>query len=328
MTIYGWDASDFDWPRGPMDLAAAYRDGIRFFTHKAWEGSSVRHVHYGEVMNRARAAGIPFLGAYFVPRTPGNNGHGPIEQQVARFLAYVDKQTPWWRDFAGWFWQVDTEKWSSNGVVYDVVNPRYGAQSCDLLQGTTGRRALHYAPKWAYGDTVPGDHPLWASSYVKGSSYPGDNWTGNPPGSGGWAPYSGRTPTILQYSSTATIGRQSTCDANAFRGDETAFRKMIGGGTVTTLDDTVVTISGKRHSYAELIRLLADELLMNGDYGLNGPGSGVSGRLNKLTAEVAGIQVAGGVSDEQFADLKAAVLAKVPTAADLVDALIARAAGK
>jgi hypothetical protein len=64
MTIFGWDASDFDWDRGPMDLGAARAAGIDFFTHKATEGTEIRHRHYGETLERARAAGVPFLGAY------------------------------------------------------------------------------------------------------------------------------------------------------------------------------------------------------------------------------------------------------------------------
>ena len=32
MTVFGWDASDYDWGRGPMNLAAARTDGIDFFT--------------------------------------------------------------------------------------------------------------------------------------------------------------------------------------------------------------------------------------------------------------------------------------------------------
>jgi hypothetical protein len=45
MTIFGWDASDFDWPRGPMNLNAAASDGITFFTHKATEGTGTVHAH-------------------------------------------------------------------------------------------------------------------------------------------------------------------------------------------------------------------------------------------------------------------------------------------
>lgn len=217
MTIFGWDASDFDWSRGPMDLMAARVAGVDFFTHKATEGTGVRHVHYGEALNRAHQAGIPFLGAYHVVRTAS------VASQVAYLLAYVDQATPWWRQHPGWFFQCDLEHWS-----YDAVGPSRGVAFCEELEQQTGRRVLLYAPRWAYGDTIGGTAPLWASSYVTGSGgfrdlYPGD-------ASSRWAPYSGRTPVVLQYTSSATIGRQSTCDANAFRGTVQDFAKLIRSG--------------------------------------------------------------------------------------------------
>lgn len=217
MTTFGWDASDFDWGRGPMDLAAARSAGIDFFTHKATEGTSVRHVHYGEALTRARAAGVPFLGAYHVVRSGP-----PIAAQVDYHLAYVNEATPWWHDFPGWFFQCDLEKWS-----YDQVAPAKGVDFCTALAARTGRAVLLYAPKWAYGDTIGGSAPLWASSYVTGSGtfralYPGDT-------SSLWSAYSGRTPVVLQYSSSATIGRQPGCDANAYRGSVADFANLIGG---------------------------------------------------------------------------------------------------
>jgi hypothetical protein len=214
-----------------MDVGAAVRDGITFFTHKATEGTNVRHVHYGDALNRARAAGMPFMGAYIVVRTPGNNGHGSIQAQVGYFLAYLDSQTPWWRTQQEFFIQVDTEHWG-----YDDVAPQYGVLACDLLRGQAGKLVVHYAPRWAYGDTIGGDHPLWASSYGTNpavpyqQAYPGD-------GSAGWAPYSGRTPTILQYGSRLTIGSQPTCDGNAFRGTVDELRALIRGGQTMALGD-------------------------------------------------------------------------------------------
>jgi hypothetical protein len=221
VTIYGWDASDYDWSRGPMDLAAARRDGIDFFTHKATESTNVVHGHYGDALNRARAAGIPYLGAYVVPRTPGNGGAGSVAQQVVYFLAYLNAQTPWWRTWPGWFMQVDLEHWP-----YDQVPPTVGVDMCRTIQAATGKRPLLYAPRWAYGDTIPGGFPLWQSSYVGGSGpyrqlYPGD-------GSAGWAAYSGQIPAVLQFSSAATIGTQPGCDINAFRGTPTEFARLIG----------------------------------------------------------------------------------------------------
>lgn len=209
-----------------MDYAAAYRDGIRMATHKATEGSTVRHAHYGEAMARARTAGIPYLGAYAVVRTPGNGGAGPVAAQVDHLLAYADGATPWWSSHPGWFWQVDLERWSENGTVYDAVAPGYGAQMADLLRSRTGRPVLLYAPRWAYGDTIPGGAPLWASDYGDNpavphrQAYPGD-------ASPRWGAYSGRTPLVLQYGSRLTIGGQPGCDANAIR-DENAWQALFG----------------------------------------------------------------------------------------------------
>jgi hypothetical protein len=214
-----------------MDLAAAVRDGITFFTHKATEGTKTRHVRYGEALNRARTAGMAFMGAYMIPRTPGNNGHGSVPAQVNYFLSYLDAQTPWWRTQQEFFIQVDTEHWG-----YDDVAPQYGAQVCALLRGQTGKWVVHYAPRWAYGDTIPGDDPLWASSYGANpavpyrQAYPGDN-------SSGWAPYSGRTPTILQYGSSLRIGSQPTCDGNAFRGTIDQFRTLVVGDPMAVFSD-------------------------------------------------------------------------------------------
>jgi hypothetical protein len=207
-----------------MDLVSAVRDGISFFTHKATEGTMTRHARYGNALNRAAAAGMPFMGAYIVVRTPGNNGHGSIQAQVNYFLSYLDSQTPWWRSTREFFIQVDLEHWG-----YDDVGPQQGVEACRLLRAATGKWVVLYAPHWAYDNSIPGDDPLWASSYGNNpavpyrQAYPGD-------GSSGWAPYSGRTPLILQYGSRLQVGSQPSCDANAFRGTVDQFRAIITGG--------------------------------------------------------------------------------------------------
>jgi hypothetical protein len=174
---------------------------------------------------------MPFMGAYIVVRTPGNNNHGSIQAQVNYFLAYLNSQTPWWQGMREFFIQVDTEHWG-----YDDVAPQYGVLACDLLRAQTGKLVVHYAPRWAYGDTIGGDHPLWASSYGSNptapyrQAYPGD-------GNSGWAPYSGRTPTILQYGSSLTVGSQPSCDANAFRGTVDQLRELVTGVPSMTPDE-------------------------------------------------------------------------------------------
>lgn len=229
MTVFGWDASDFDWPRGPMDFGAARAAGVDFFTHKATEGTRTTHVRYGEGLRRARDAGIPALGAYAVPRTPGNGGHGSVAEQVDFFLSYVDAQTPWWRDWPHWFFQVDLEHWSSGGQTYDAVPAWIGPTWCGLLHQRAGRRVVLYAPKWAYGNTLAAGWPLWGSDY---GGNPRQDFRGAYPGDASvrWAPYSGQPPAILQYGSQTIIGRQAPCDANAWRGTTEEFLRWIQAG--------------------------------------------------------------------------------------------------
>jgi hypothetical protein len=228
MTVFGWDASDYDWSRGSMNIAAAAAEGIVFFTHKATEGTRTVHAYYQRALNEARAAGIEFLGAYIVVRTPGNGGNGSVRDQVEFFLTRLDSQTPWWRSHPGFFLQVDLEHWSnSSGFVYDAVAPTYGIEACDLLHGTD-KWVVLYAPKWAYGDSIGGDVPLWSSAYGTNpaaryrDAYPGD-------GGAGWQKYSGREPVFWQYGSRLTIGSQPTCDANAYRGTLDELRALITG---------------------------------------------------------------------------------------------------
>lgn len=231
MTVFGWDASDFDWSRGPMDLGAAARDGIQFFTHKATEGTAARHQHYGAALTRARDAGIPVLGAYHVVRSAG-----ALSSQVKSFTGYLDEATPWWRSHPNFFLQADVERWP-----YDNVAPQTGTAFADQLAAATGRTVVIYASKGQYDNELAGNRPLWNANYTGASGhyreiYPGDNGVG-------WQSYSNRTPVFWQYSDNATIGNQPSCDANAFRGTLDQLLALTGqpaasmGGFMAALTD-------------------------------------------------------------------------------------------
>jgi hypothetical protein len=204
-----------------MDLVAARADGISFFTHKATEGTTTRHVHYGEAIRRARAAGVPVVGAYGIPRTPGNGGNGSVSAQVDYFLSYLAAAPP--VDFI----QCDLEHWSGPSGVYDAVAPAIGATWCTLAAQRSGKTVVLYAPKWAYGGSLPAGPALWASDYGTNPAgwyrtlYPGDSSTR-------WGAYSGRTPQILQYGSACRIGTQPGCDANAYRGTLQQLQALVG----------------------------------------------------------------------------------------------------
>lgn len=193
-----------------MNLAAARADGISFFTHKATEGTSVRHIHYGAALTRARDAGVPVLGAYHVVRSAG-----ALSTQVAWFLKYLDEATPWWRTHPNFFLQVDLERWS-----YDQVAPLTGTAFAELVATASGKTVIIYASKGQYGNSLGGSRPLWNANYPTGRAggyaalYAADGGDTGP----GWQSYSNRTPVIWQYADSAVIGGEPGCDANAYRG--------------------------------------------------------------------------------------------------------------
>lgn len=234
--LFGWDASDFDHTRGmrAAHITAAAKEGISFFTHKVTEGTRTVHTRAGEKFKAAKAADIPFIGAYIVPRTPGNNGHGGVTQQVEFALAETTKQFPGWATLPGWFWQVDLEHWSDQNGPYDLVPPWVGLEMCEQLEKRTTKSAVLYAPNWCYGGTIGGGDPLWSSDYGPNAI---DNFKdlyearGGDTGRG-WVEYSGRVPAIWQFGSRAVIGGQQTCDANAFRGTVEDFAKLINAPAV------------------------------------------------------------------------------------------------
>lgn len=225
MTIFGWDMSHFDSP----GIGSAVAEGIEFITHKA--GGDQDDPEISAWWSGVRTLGQDvLLGAYWV-LLPGSP-----EARADRFLDRLDGQCPGWRG-RPFMLQVDCERW--NGDPNTVPSKAEIKAFCDrLVQRVPTLRPIVYAPKWVYGDSLSGlGYPLWASSYVTASGffrtiYPGD-------GSSHWADYSGQTPAILQYSSSATIGGQTFSDANAYRGTLAQLKALVAPGwsaNVATLD--------------------------------------------------------------------------------------------
>jgi hypothetical protein len=228
MTVYIVDSSDFDWSRGPFDVAAMARDGIVGLTHKATEAANVKHVHLADALNRGRAAGLSVLGAYHVVRT----APGPAAQ-VQYFFAYLDQAVPWWRTWPGFILQVDLEKWS-----YDTVSPAAGIAFTQTLRQAKPPSAyvIVYASKGQYGDSLAGiGSPLWNANYPSKNSAPYRSlYTGD--SGAGWVTYSGQMPMFWQFASTATVGTQPTCDINAYRGTLAQLQVQIGATMATSND--------------------------------------------------------------------------------------------
>lgn len=225
MTIYGSDVSHFDRP----DTRAMFAEGIAFQTHKA--GGDSNDLTLGTWWNLVK----PFrdralLGAYWV-LYPGNPA-GRADQ----FIARLDALCAGWRD-APFLLQIDAELWNGNQATKPSV-AECNAFADQLKARMPKLTPVGYLPSWVYGSAVSSfRYPLWASSYVGGSGswrtlYPGDN-------SSHWNAYGGKTPAILQYSSSATIGGQTFSDVNAFRGTLAELTALVAPGWTTQGVDTM-----------------------------------------------------------------------------------------
>jgi hypothetical protein len=203
VTIFGSDVSHFDAP----DTRSMFADGIVFQTHKA--GGDKDDPELGQWWGYVKGYRTNvLLGAYWV-LYPGNPAG-----RADKFIARLDTQCPGWRD-GPFILQADCEKWNGDSSTVPSVSDINAF--CDRLVAKLPKlRPIGYLPDWVYGDISAFKYPLWSSKYVTGPGhykalYPGDS-------SAKWAGYGGKSPSILQYSSSATIGNQTTCDANAFRG--------------------------------------------------------------------------------------------------------------
>lgn len=220
MTIFGWDTSNYDDP-------PTVRDGIDFLTHKAAEGHHFYYDReYRQSMENARSLGIPVLGAYFV------NHPGSVADQVDWFIQILDQDTPWWRTHECFVLQIDAEHFSYMPSAPTLAEIQAFGDRLVNVHGIDPRRILAYAPRWLYGDTLAGlTYRLWASDYGGNpylhyrDAYPGDADVKR------WRSYSGQEPLILQYGSNTTIGNQTTCDANAFRGTLAELMTILGSVT-------------------------------------------------------------------------------------------------
>jgi hypothetical protein len=221
MTIFGTDMSHYD--AAPASLGATLvSQGFSFATHKA--GGDANDTEIGAFWAAVKAqalAGKLLAGAYWV-LLPGS----PSARADA-FCDRLDAQCPGWGSVP-FILQADCEEWSSNPAT--VPSKAEIKAFCDRLRVRAPKLVpIVYAPKWVYGDSLSGlGYPLWASSYVSGSGaasalYPGD-------GSSKWGAYSGQTPKILQFTSSATIAGQTTCDANAFRGSLAELTALVAPG--------------------------------------------------------------------------------------------------
>jgi hypothetical protein len=218
MRIFGWDLSHYDAP----GIGDAVGEGYSFFTHKAGGDADDTEIStwWGHVKNLGSDV---VLGAYWVLYP------GKAAQRADLFLERLDTTCKGWRDRDAFILQVDCEKW--NGSQSTVPGKADIKAFCDRLVARTGGRyrPVVYAPHWVYQNSLTGlGYPLWSSAYVGGSGYGSDLYAAGGGDAGiGWNSYSGQVPIIWQFTSSAKIAGQTTCDANAFRGTVAQLKSAV-----------------------------------------------------------------------------------------------------
>lgn len=219
---YGWDISNHDWDRHPVNLADAKAAGIDLVTHKASEGNWFTDPHFADYAAQLAHTSFPVEGSYHVL------SHGiDVEAQVDRWVATVAAHVHW-ETHPCWIWQIDAEPLDGYSAPTlaeliqcgQVLMQKYGVPSDD--------RIIAYAPLWVYANALKGlPFKLWASSY--GSNYQTDFKDAFARNSASWSAYSGQMPVILQFGSRTTIGSQPTCDANVINVDTDAELQALFG---------------------------------------------------------------------------------------------------
>ena len=227
MTIFGWDSSHYDAPT----IGAAIAEGFSFFTHKAGgdsaSGDPELAAWWGNV--RGTDPGQALLGTYWVPRPDLNPNPA---REAERWIATLDVRCPGWR-LREHILQMDAEVWNGNpatkpGKAYlQALGDRIVTLAPKL-------RPICYASAGQYGDSLAGlTFPLWNARYVLGyqTGTASELYARSGGDSGkGWNKYSGQVPAVWQFTSSATIAGQTTCDANAFRGTLKELKTLVAPG--------------------------------------------------------------------------------------------------
>lgn len=223
--VWGLDVSDFDYGRGmrPSNIVSARSEGIRFMTAKVTElahNGQWHHRNAQALLRAGRDAGIPFLGSYIVVRTPGPS----INQQVTAAIAEQDRTNPWWKDFPGWFWKVDTERWT-----YDAVAFSHGMDMCNRLRSVTGQPVLMYASGGHYPGANSAPFPRYNAHYRLNpvGQFKSNYATGGGNSHPGW--FNAPDVRMLQFGDKCIVGGRGGCTAGVFRGTERDFARQILG---------------------------------------------------------------------------------------------------
>lgn len=234
MTVFTVDVSNHDYDRGALNWQSVRGAGIEVAIAKASEGDPGGY-HYTDPdfitsVTNARLAGLRLMGGYHCLAAGDSNS---IARQVDYLIQRMDQVGG---ASKGWA-MLDVEPFpelKNRGMaprIQDVI-------AFERLWHTkTGRTIAHYIPNWYWhelgspsltgisGPLVSSNYPIAAHQpYVTLYSHAGGD-TGP-----GWASYGGKSVTLWQYGSSASIpGIAGNADCNAYRGTYDQLIQVLTG---------------------------------------------------------------------------------------------------
>jgi hypothetical protein len=195
---------------GAVDISAAPALIV-----KATEGTGFVDAYYAGHRDHAHAMGIPFAGYHYLHQ-------GDAAAQAAQAFSVVGPGDPL---------MLDVE------VVAGGADPTYDDVTgiVAAYRGLGGTVTLLYLPEWFWSGhwASPDLQPLAAL----GLSLISSNYTTYSDTGPGWDPYGGVTPSIWQYTNSASFGGVNGVDFNAYRGTIDELRALFGGRPSTVEDE-------------------------------------------------------------------------------------------
>lgn len=207
--LFGIDASSY---QGRVNWTLV-DEVTAFGAEKVTEGVSYTNPYWlaakAALTQRAKATGLVPLCYHFLDAGPG-------AAQADHFMAVAGNLTGF-------------------GIVLDFERAPNGPPSVASAKDCVARLRQHYpshpiglyAPRWFTGSAdLSFGSWTWSSSYVGGKGTPASLYAHV--SAGQWAPYGGKTPTLLQFSDSAIVpGVSGLVDISAFKGTPDQLRAIV-----------------------------------------------------------------------------------------------------
>jgi peptidoglycan hydrolase-like protein with peptidoglycan-binding domain len=241
---------------------SSYQTGISFAgcviaMVKATEGTGYTNPDYAAAKGRAADADAYFCAYHFLR---AGNGAG----QASYAHSVVGSDIPLMIDFE--------PEYNADGTIASAPQVSDAVDFINEYRALGGKTYLLYLPHWYWQGNL-GQASL-ASLISLGVLLVSSDYTTYSDTGPGWAPYGGMTPTVWQYTSSATLNGVTNVDMNAYQGTLADFQAQVTTGapaTGRTADSEPTLVEGDTGPAVETLQTRLNvwgaNLTVDGDFG-------------------------------------------------------------